>query len=78
MKKRIAIMASGVGSNAQRIIEYFEKNGRADVVLVGCNKTNALVLKKAVDLGVSSFVFNKSALTSSSFVVDKLLAERLI
>ena len=77
MKKRIAIMASGVGSNAQRIIEYFEKNGRADVVLVGCNKTNALVLKKAVDLGVSSFVFNKSALTSSSFVVDKLLAEKV-
>ena len=70
-------MASGVGGNAQRIIEYFKKNGRADVVLVGCNNANALVLKKAVDLGVSSFVFNKSALTSSTYVVDKLLTEKV-
>ena len=77
MKKRIAILASGAGSNAQRIIEYFKENDSASVVLVGCNNPKALVLKKAADLGVSSFVFNKDALTSSSFVLDKLLAERV-
>ena len=77
MKKRIAILASGAGSNAQRIIEYFKENSRADVVLVGCNNPDALVLKKATDLGVSSFVFNKSALTSLSVVLDKLLAEKV-
>ena len=32
MKKRIAILASGAGSNTQRIIEYFKENVRADVV----------------------------------------------
>ena len=77
VKKRIAILASGAGSNAQRIIEYFKENDRADVVLLGCNNPEALVLKKAADLGVSSFVFNKDALTSLSFVLDKLLAERV-
>ena len=77
MKKRIAILASGAGSNAQRIIEYFKECGRADVVLVGCNNPNALVLKKVADLGVSSFVFNKSALKSLSVVLDKLLAEKV-
>ena len=77
MKKRIAILASGAGSNAQRIIEYFKENGRADVVLVGCNNPNALVLKKAASLRVSSFVFNNSALTNLSVVLDKLLAEKV-
>lgn len=77
MKKRIAILASGVGSNAQRIIEYFKENGRAEVVLVGCNNPDALVLRKTADLGVSSFVFNKDALTSLTVVLDKLLEERV-
>ena len=77
VKKRIAILASGAGSNAQRIIEYFKENSRADVVIVGCNNPDALVLKKAGDLGVSSFVFNKSELTRLSVVLDKLLVENV-
>jgi len=77
MKKRIAILASGAGSNAQRIIEYFKENGRADVVVVGCNNPDALVLKKVADLGVGSFVFNRGALTSLPVVLDKLLAEKV-
>ena len=77
MKKRIAILASGKGGNARRIIEYFKESHCAEVVLVGSNNSEALVLKKAADLGVSCFVFNKSALTSFSIVLDKLLAERV-
>ena len=77
MKKRIAILASGTGSNAQCIIEYFKKNSRANVVLVGCNNPDALVLKKTSNLGVASFVFNKDELTSLSVVLDKLLLERV-
>ena len=77
MKKRIAILASGTGSNTQRIIEYFKESSRANVVLVGCNNPDALVLKKTSNLGVASFVFNKSELTSLSIVLDKLLAEKV-
>lgn len=77
MKKRIAILASGVGSNAQSIIQYFKENSGANVVLIGSNKPDALVLKKAADLGVPSFVFNKSELTSGPVVLNKLLKERV-
>ena len=70
-------MASGAGSNTQRLIEYFKENSRANVVLVGCNNPGALVLKKTSNLGVASFVFNKDELTSSSVVLDKLLVERI-
>ena len=75
MKKRIAILASGAGSNTQRIIEYFKLSNHARVVLVGSNNPDALVLKKAADFGVSSFVFNKDALTSLSVVLDRLVIE---
>lgn len=77
MGKRIAILASGAGSNAQCIIEYFQENGRAEVVALGSNKTDALALKKASDLGVYSFVFNKSALTSQDGVLHKLLSKKV-
>tara|TARA_B100000609_G_C17166721_1_gene409320 strand:+ start:465 stop:1082 length:618 start_codon:yes stop_codon:yes gene_type:complete len=77
MEKRIAILASGVGSNAVSIIKYFKENSGADVVLVGSNKPEALVLKKAADLGVPSFVFNKGALTSRPDVLNKLLKEEI-
>ena len=77
MEKRIAIFASGVGSNARSIIEYFKEKSGVSVVLIGSNKPEALVLKKAVDLEVPSFVFNKSELTSRPVVLNKLLKERI-
>lgn len=77
MSKRIAIFASGAGSNAQRIIEYFQKNGGASVVLVLCNKAKALVLSRAKELHVETFVFNKEALTSGSTVLGKLAEHRV-
>ena len=77
MSKRIAIFASGSGSNAQSVIQYFEKKESAKVVLVGCNNTSALVLKRAGRLGVNSFVFNKASLTRSSVVLETLLIEKI-
>lgn len=77
MGKRIAILASGAGSNARCIIEYFQESGRAEVVLLGSNRADALALNKAESLGVQTFVFNKDALTSLSGVLGKLLAEKV-
>ena len=77
MGKRIAILASGAGSNAAHIIECFQENGRAEVVLLGSNKTDALALNKAECLGVQTFVFNRGALTSPDGVLGKLLTEKV-
>lgn len=77
MGKRIAILASGAGSNAERIIECFQENGRADVVLLGSNKVDALALNKAKGLGVQTFVFNKDTLTSEDGLLNKLLSEKV-
>lgn len=42
--KHLAIFASGAGSNAQQIINYFKDSSVAKVVLVVCNKPGAGVI----------------------------------
>ncbi len=55
MKLKLAILASGSGSNAQAIIEACQANIiNADVKLVFTNKADAKVLQRAQNLGVKS------------------------
>lgn len=70
--KRIAIFASGSGSNAENIITYFQKNRKAKVVLVLSNNPKALVLERANRLGVKSSVFNKHQLNDSKWAIENL------
>ena len=67
--KRIVIFASGSGTNAQNIIEYFQKTGFAKATLVLSNKINAKVLERAKKLNVPSDNFSKEDLCNS----DKML-----
>jgi phosphoribosylglycinamide formyltransferase-1 len=64
--KRIAILASGSGSNAQRLIEHFAGSAEAQVVLVGCDQPAAGVLQRAWDLGVPSYLFNAADLRNGT------------
>jgi len=55
----IAIFASGAGTNARKIIEYFEKHHSIKVSLIVCNKPGAGVLKIAEQAGVSTLIIEK-------------------
>lgn len=66
--KKIAILASGEGTNAERIIRYFLEKRTAEVVLVITNKAQAGVLKRTERLGVSSLV-----ITSQGFADGEAL-----
>lgn len=46
--KNIAIFASGEGTNALNIIEYFRKSGTAQVAILICNRGTAPVIQKAM------------------------------
>ena len=72
LMKRIAIFASGSGSNAENIITHFQKNRKAKVVLVLSNNPKALVLERANRLGVKSSVFNKHQLNDSKWAIENL------
>ena len=54
--RKIAILASGEGTNAERIIRYFLEKRTAEVALVVTNKAQAGVLKRTERLGVPSLV----------------------
>lgn len=63
--QRIAIFASGSGTNAEEIIKYFkEKNNDVEVALVLSNKKDAFVLQRAKKLNVPSLTFTKEELKS--------------
>lgn len=64
--KQLVIFASGSGSNAENIIQYFQENGLARVVAVFSNKATAGVLDKAEKLGVETIVFSKEELVDGS------------
>ncbi|MEM7036167.1 MAG: bifunctional phosphoribosylaminoimidazolecarboxamide formyltransferase/IMP cyclohydrolase, partial [Bacteroidota bacterium] len=56
---RIVILASGNGTTAQRIAEYFGGSDLAEVVMILTNKSKAGVLKRAEKLGIPATVMSK-------------------
>jgi phosphoribosylglycinamide formyltransferase-1 len=70
--QRIAIFASGSGTNTQRIIEHFQDHPKIRVTLVLCNKPDAYVLERAHNLHVPSVVFTRNDLYQSSHLLDIL------
>ncbi|NQU84466.1 MAG: phosphoribosylglycinamide formyltransferase [Mariniphaga sp.] len=76
-KKKIAIFASGSGTNAQNIIEFFENNNYIEVDSVFSNRKDAFVLNRAENYGIPSFIIDRELFYSSNRIV-KLLKEREI
>ena len=69
--KKIAIFASGNGSNAENIIRYFQsRNLNAEVVLVVSNRTDARVLQRAASFGVHSRVITREMLRDQKAVMS--------
>lgn len=70
--KKIAIFASGSGTNAQNIVEYFSANPSVKVQLILANKPDAYVLERAKNLGIPYFVFNRADFYNSEKVLNNL------
>ena len=58
--KRIVIFASGSGSNAQKIAEYFSDSEVARVVKIFSNRQDAFVLQRAQNINIPAVVFNRA------------------
>lgn len=70
--KKIAIFASGSGSNTQSIIEYFQQKENIEIALIMCNKSNAFVVQRAQKLGVKCIVFNSETFKNNLGFLDIL------
>lgn len=56
---RIAVLASGTGSNLQAILDRLHGKGTVEVVAVGSDKADALALQRAERAGVPTRVFSR-------------------
>ena len=72
LKKRIAIFASGSGSNAQKIMEHFKRSSEAEVVLILTNNPQAYVLQRADNFEVPSHIFTRDEFYKSDDVIKLL------
>lgn len=57
--KNIAIFASGAGSNANKIIQYFSGNPTIKIKLIVCNKPEAGVVQIAADNKIAVLLIEK-------------------
>ena len=71
---KLAIFASGNGSNAQAIIEHLLTNSAVEVSKIYTNNKDAYVIERGNKFDVSSVVFNKSEFIGEEFT-NALLSE---
>src|SRR5690554_2240493 len=69
--KRIAIFASGGGSNAIKLLDYFEDSKNAEVVVLLTNNERAGVLDKTVDR-VDQMIINNEGANDGEFLVESI------
>jgi phosphoribosylglycinamide formyltransferase 1 len=56
---RVAVLASGTGTNLQAILDSVHRRDGVEVVCVGSNKPDAMALRRASDAGIETGVFQR-------------------
>lgn len=68
--KKIAIFASGRGSNAVNIIQHFKSHETIHVALLISNRTDAFVVQAAEELGVKTMVLTNETAADASILIQ--------
>lgn len=74
---RLAVFASGNGSNTQRIIEYFGGHPSISINLILCNKPDAFVLNRAERLGIPAMVFTRTSFYETGLIQETLKSSHI-
>jgi phosphoribosylglycinamide formyltransferase-1 len=72
MIKKIAIFASGEGTNAQNIIDYFKDSLTIKIALVVCNKSTANVLNRAKNEGIPTLLIDRTSFYETTQTINCL------
>ena len=73
MTSRIAVFASGSGTNAEAIFTFFQNHPSIEVVLLLSNNPNAFALERAKKFSIPARVFAKGQFRDSDEVLNWLL-----
>ncbi|HEX4956629.1 MAG TPA: phosphoribosylglycinamide formyltransferase [Lacibacter sp.] len=74
---RIAIFASGAGSNAKKIIEHFREHPSVEVALIVCNKPGAGVLQIAAEDAIEALLIEKEPFFRGDAYVPMLKEKKI-
>jgi len=69
---KIAIFASGSGSNAENLFRYFQNHLYIQVSCLLCNKQDAFVLERAQKWQTPAYIFNKTDFEENGKVAEIL------
>lgn len=72
MLLRIALFASGSGSNAENIVHYFSHNPGFSFPLIISNKPDAFIHSRAKQLNIPSFTFSREDFTDGEKILSLL------
>jgi phosphoribosylglycinamide formyltransferase-1 len=75
--KNVAIFASGEGTNAQNIIDYFHTSAKIKIALVVSNKPTANVLNRAKKANIPTLVISRTDFYESDTTIKALQAAHI-
>lgn len=75
--EKIALFASGSGSNVENIFRYFQHNDNIQIELVLCNNPDAGVIYRCNNLKIKYVIFDKSDFYNSNKIIDVLSFYRI-
>ena len=75
--KKIAIFASGSGSNAENIANYFAATKYAEVTFIVANNPNAYILERAKKLGIESMTVTKAEFMEADTLIEELRKRKI-
>lgn len=73
--KNLIIFASGSGSNAENIFNYFKKNSLVKIDLIATNNPQAGVIERAKRLKIPFKIFNRNQFKSSDILLWPKIAQ---
>lgn len=76
-KFRIAVFASGSGTNAEEVFKYFKDHQRIEVALLLSNNPSAYALQRAANHDIETLVFNRQEFLDGTMLGEKLAQARI-
>jgi phosphoribosylglycinamide formyltransferase-1 len=77
MPKKLAIFASGSGSNTENVCNYFANHADIEVVFICTNKRDAFIVKRAEKLNIPVIFITKTELNSFVDLHEKLKNDKV-
>lgn len=70
--RNLAIFASGSGTNAENICEYFKNDPKNSVKIILTNKKDAFVIERAKKYGIPYRIFNREEFYNQDIILNLL------